>query len=149
MSQPILEVGPKFFSTLSDHIVLEILLLLHEKRKMSFNEIKKKLELQSTQLARSLQNYWKSTGKPYYELTFPSDKLIPKLLDLEDLMERPQPKIRMVATDLSSNIDKVFFLKEEDICFEGYRKEGERTVLGVPHRDKKDCQKFCKLPGCH
>jgi len=39
-------------------------------------------------------------------------------------------------------------LKEGQICWEGFRKIGNKLVRGVPKRNREDCFKYCYHEGC-
>jgi len=39
-------------------------------------------------------------------------------------------------------------LKEEQICWEGFRQVGEKLIRGVPKKSPRDCLKHCRHEGC-
>jgi len=39
-------------------------------------------------------------------------------------------------------------LKEGQICWEGFRKVGDKLVRGVPKRNPEDCFRYCCHEGC-
>ena len=58
-------------------------------------------------------------------------------------------EIELGVLNLENKKKKLIKLKENEICFQGFRIDLEGNVVrGVPHRNQNDCKVFCYRDTC-
>ncbi len=166
-----------FGPCLADSLFVKLFNELRINQRLSFNQLKRRLNANSNTLRRSLKKFTKSglinhiekekqkgnrhstesyfpekkqkdRKHSFYEMSEFGMKLFLILADIQNQFV-PEGKIRMTAYDIFDRVEKTLLLDEEEICWSGNRKNSiEGLVSGVPHRNNEDCTRFCRFAKC-